>query len=343
MPGNKEDYPYAYESGRPVVAAQGGLMHLAEGGMTGASGDAFDYLMGNRSTAAQAPAAAAQAASPEQGAPSNKMFSFDPATGTFVRNPNYVDPNAKAPPAPPKLFGNAGGEGTAMDGLGNSVDGGWSSMTDAEKAGFYAENPAMGRFTRAVQSYNPLASLQDRFSPGFRENQALIASGIDPMGPRGTASFTNEGFHGASPGTDSWGGNMSDYAGSGMDQGDRGEAAGGLITLAKGGMASGGFVVPADVVSALGNGSTDAGLRALKALLGKIKPIKGKGDGLSDSIKTNIDGKQPARVADGEAYIDPKTVKRIGGAQKLYAMMDKIRAQAHGKTTQQRKVNPAKV
>ena len=343
MPGNKEDYPYAYESGRPVVAAQGGLMHLAEGGMTGASGDAFDYLMGNRSTAAQAPAAAAQAASPAQGAPSNKMFSFDPATGTFVRNPNYVDPNAKAPPAPPKLFGNAGGEGTAMDGLGNSVDGGWSSMTDAEKAGFYAENPAMGRFTRAVQSYNPLASLQDRFSPGFRENQALIASGIDPMGPRGTASFTNEGFHGASPGTDSWGGNMSDYAGSGMDQGDRGEAAGGLITLAKGGMASGGFVVPADVVSALGNGSTDAGLRALKALLGKIKPIKGKGDGLSDSIKTNIDGKQPARVADGEAYIDPKTVKRIGGAQKLYAMMDKIRAQAHGKTTQQRKVNPAKV
>jgi hypothetical protein len=137
----------------------------------------------------------------------------------------------------------------------------------------------------------------------------------------------------------------------GDDGGGRGEglaggydkAAGGLLSLAKGGMASGGFVVPADVVSALGNGSTAAGLRALKALLGKIKPIKGKGDGLSDSIKTNIDGKQPARVADGEAYIDPKTVKRIGGAQKLYAMMDKIRAQAHGKTTQQRKVNPAKV
>jgi hypothetical protein len=120
-------------------------------------------------------------------------------------------------------------------------------------------------------------------------------------------------------------------------------ANGGLLGLAKGGMASGGFVVPADVVSALGNGSTDAGLRKLYAMLGKIKPIKGKGDGLSDSIKTNIDGKQPARVADGEAYIDPKTVKRVGGAKKLYAMMDKIRAQAHGKTSQQRKVNPAKV
>jgi hypothetical protein len=108
-------------------------------------------------------------------------------------------------------------------------------------------------------------------------------------------------------------------------------------------MASGGFVVPADVVSALGNGSTDAGLRKLKAVMGDVKPIKGKGDGLSDSIPTNIDGKQAARVADGEAYIDPKTVKRMGGAKKLYAMMDRVRAQAHGKTTQQRKVNPARV
>lgn len=120
-------------------------------------------------------------------------------------------------------------------------------------------------------------------------------------------------------------------------------AQGGIASLAKGGMASGGFVVPADVVSALGNGSTDAGLRKLSAMMGDVKPIKGKGDGLSDSIPTNIDGKQPARVADGEAYIDPKTVKRLGGAKKLYAMMDKVRAQAHGKTTQQRKVNPARV
>jgi hypothetical protein len=40
-------------------------------------------------------------------------------------------------------------------------------------------------------------------------------------------------------------------------------AQGGLAGLAAGGMAKGGFVVPADVVSALGNGSTDAGLRAL--------------------------------------------------------------------------------
>jgi hypothetical protein len=31
------------------------------------------------------------------------------------------------------------------------------------------------------------------------------------------------------------------------------------------------------------------------------------------------------------------------GAKKLYAMMDRIRKQAHGKTTQQRKVSPKAV
>jgi hypothetical protein len=136
---------------------------------------------------------------------------------------------------------------------------------------------------------------------------------------------------------------MSDYGG------EADLAQGGIAGLAIGGMSKGGFVVPADVVSALGNGSTDAGLRALQSKLGKIKPIKGAGDGLSDSIPTSIDGKQPARVADGEAYIDPSTVAKIGngdmkkGAKKLYAMMARIRDQAHGKKTQQRKVSPSTI
>jgi hypothetical protein len=123
---------------------------------------------------------------------------------------------------------------------------------------------------------------------------------------------------------------------------------GGLLSLAAGGMAKGAFVLPADVVSMAGGGSTEAGLRSLTSLLGNVQPIKGGGTGLSDSIATNIDGRQPARVADGEAYLDPATVAKIGGgdhnngAKKLYAMMNNIRQQAHGKTSQQREVNPAK-
>jgi len=110
---------------------------------------------------------------------------------------------------------------------------------------------------------------------------------------------------------------------------------------AGGGLKDGGFVVPADVVSHLGNGSTDAGLAALQKRHG-ARPIRGAGDGMSDSIKTTINGKQPARVADGEAYIPPEQVKRSGGAKKFYAMMDKVRKERTGTKKQGKQINPNK-
>jgi hypothetical protein len=114
-----------------------------------------------------------------------------------------------------------------------------------------------------------------------------------------------------------------------------------VARAAGGGLKDGGFVVPADVVSHLGNGSTDAGLSALQKRHG-AQPIKGAGDGMSDSIKTTINGKQPARVADGEAYIPPEQVKRSGGAKKFYAMMDKVRKARTGNSKQGKQINPRK-
>jgi hypothetical protein len=109
--------------------------------------------------------------------------------------------------------------------------------------------------------------------------------------------------------------------------------------FAEGGLADGGFVVPADVVSHLGNGSTDAGLKHLHKSMG-AKPIRGAGDGMSDSIKTTIDGKQPARIADGEAYIPPHAVQQRGGAKNLYNMMNKVRKSRTGTTKQGKQINP---
>jgi hypothetical protein len=105
----------------------------------------------------------------------------------------------------------------------------------------------------------------------------------------------------------------------------------------------GSFVVPADVVSHFGNGSTDAGLQALHRHLGAT-PISGHGDGMSDDIHTSIDGKQPARVANGEAIVDPERVKALGkgstdaGAKKLYAMMNKVRKARTGTTKQGKQI-----
>jgi len=121
----------------------------------------------------------------------------------------------------------------------------------------------------------------------------------------------------------------------------------GFKPMAGGGLAAGGFVVPADVVAHLGNGSSSAGLALLAAKL-NAKAIKGKGDGMSDSIPTHIDGKEKALVANDEAYIDPNMVKRIGGgntksgADKLLAMMERIRKARTGNPKQGKRINPEK-
>jgi hypothetical protein len=111
-------------------------------------------------------------------------------------------------------------------------------------------------------------------------------------------------------------------------------ADGGLLGLAKGGMKSGGFVIPADVVSMVGEGNTDAGYSRIKSMVPGATAIKGKDGGQADTVKTHIEGKQPARVAHGEMYVPPETVKRMGGAKKLYAMMDRVRDQATGSKKQ---------
>ena len=115
---------------------------------------------------------------------------------------------------------------------------------------------------------------------------------------------------------------------------------GGLTAFNSGGLQDGGFVVPADVVAHLGNGSTTAGQKVLARGLG-ARPIKGKGDGMSDSIPTTIDGKQPARVADGEAYVPAEKVKEVG-PKRLYRMMEKVRQARTNNTRQAPAINPSK-
>lgn len=97
----------------------------------------------------------------------------------------------------------------------------------------------------------------------------------------------------------------------------------GDMSYAKGGvhMDDGAFVVDARTVSELGNGSSSAGQELLARLGGR--PVKGPGDGVSDSIPAKIGGTQEARVARDEVIFPAAAVKRIGGAKKLYALMDK--------------------
>ena len=119
-------------------------------------------------------------------------------------------------------------------------------------------------------------------------------------------------------------------------------------TYAKGGeveLADGAFVVDARTVSELGNGSSSAGQELLARMGGR--PVRGPGDGVSDSIPARIGRDQPARVARDEVVFSADAVRRLSksnekrGAEKLYALMDKAhkarKKSERGKDTKLRK------
>jgi len=79
---------------------------------------------------------------------------------------------------------------------------------------------------------------------------------------------------------------------------------------------------------------------------GQPRFLSGGGDGMSDSIKANIEGKQEARLADGEFVIPSDVVSHLGngsskaGAKQLYRMMDRVREARTGNSKQGKEINP---
>jgi hypothetical protein len=90
------------------------------------------------------------------------------------------------------------------------------------------------------------------------------------------------------------------------------------------------------------------GLTALKSGGQPGGYLDGEGDGMSDSIPATIEGKQPARLADGEFVVPADVVSHLGngsskaGSKRLYAMLDKVRHARTGNKKQGKEINPAK-
>jgi hypothetical protein len=321
-------------------AAQGGLMSLAEGGETAAptaaevatptaSEAALAYLMGERSSSAPArsplidaqlmPAPMASRA-PVVG--SDNMYAFDPATGTFLRNPNVPGASTSGSPVGTSFSDSGGSDNVPMSQ--QTIDF-FNKETPAQRdarmgevSNLFSLGP-VGAFANAVTG-SGLPGRAPDFGTLFGTGDAYNSLGYE--GSINNSMSQNEMMAAQEAG-------MGEGLGASYDK-----AAGGLLSLAKGGMKSGGFVVPADVVSMVGEGNTDAGYSRIKSMIPGATAIKGKDGGQADTVKTSIEGKQPARVAHGEMYIPPETVKRMGGAKKLYAMMDRVRQQATGSKKQ---------
>jgi hypothetical protein len=306
---NADDYTDRVRR-RNIYAAEGGLMRLAEGGAvagnSGASADAMSYLMG------QAPSAS--------GAPSASQAGLQYLMGQTSRSPvGARQTQAKKFIAPKRSKG--------------TIDKtkGYTKVTEGPNAGMY-EGAAKFVFDPASQKYYRTDKLFKYVPPPPPEPV------YDPyQGGGGGGGGGGGEYSGYSGGSGSGGGrstSTNDYDAMGGWEGTVSIAQGGLLSLAKGGMKSGGFVIPADVVSMVGEGNTDAGYSRIKSMVPGATAIKGKDGGQADTVKTSIEGKQPARVAHGEMYIPPETVKRMGGAKKLYAMMDRVREQATGSKKQ---------
>jgi hypothetical protein len=121
------------------------------------------------------------------------------------------------------------------------------------------------------------------------------------------------------------------YTGSGEPiyaKNPSGFSKGGVPTLE-----DGGFVLTKKAIDGLGKGSNKKGQKVASRGLGAI-PIKGAGAkrgpkaGVDDKIKTSIEGKRPALVSNGEAYVPKKQVAKHGGAKKFYALMKKAERRA---------------
>ena len=111
------------------------------------------------------------------------------------------------------------------------------------------------------------------------------------------------------------------------------------------------FVIPADVVGHIGDGSSDAGAQRLQSFLG-MNPqryqaggimagqLNGPGGGMDDLIQTSIEGKRAAAVSPEEFVVPRDIVAEIGrgsydkGSNKLYALMRNVRQTKTGTTKQ---------
>jgi len=203
----------------------------------------------------------------------------------------------------------------AGQGLKNLTGVGDTTMTAKDAASAFGKQfgtgSAMGIYggvtgAQALDEYDEMKNQADLAAAKNETERAAIMDRIEQSRQRGIAAVK------ANPYMFAQGGSVDDEAG--FD--DFNYMDGGIAAMAKGGMPP--------------------------------RFLSGGGDGMSDDIKATINGKQPARLADGEFVIPADVVSHLGngsskaGAKKLYSMMDRVRHARTGNKRQGKQINPNK-
>jgi hypothetical protein len=258
----------SYQNRMDTMMANGGQM-FAEGGktedpakgMTGASADAFRYLMGQSSAspatlaaqqfAGRAPAAAPVAAAPvatdgggfmsrglfgRSSASQTPNYGFDPATGQLTVFQTPEPEVVTATTNPVYDYGSSYGYGDS--GVGGGGGGGGSAGTGA----------------------------------GAGTGNAMAQGGIASLAQGGQSHL----------GDYSDGGRLLKGPGDGVSD----SIPATIADKRPARLADGEFVVPARIVSELGNGSTEAGARKLYAMMDRVQKARGKTTG-KDRVAVN--------------------------------------------------------
>ena len=225
-------------------------------------------------------------------------YTYDPETQLYSRE--------KTPPQQDRA--SSGNAGPYTMGAPDPTPNGFQDLTSAQKQDFYEQNPVPAAITRGGQTLmgltslgmlsnalNPVANAQHAFdaTPNAQANMNAMNLGMDigqtdDGGGGGNAAVGagNEGGGiGAGEGLASGGiSHLGDYSDGGRLLRGPGDGVSDSIpaTIANkrpARLADGEFVVPARIVSELGNGSTEAGARKLYAMMDRIQKNRNKSVG----------------------------------------------------------------
>jgi hypothetical protein len=236
-----------------------------------------------------------------------------------------------------------------------------SLASDATRGPIIGEyrDPAT-RFTSGVDSYatNPRSGLGGKGSrstftiPGLTRAQAISRLGplaaYVPLPERPQYKREYMGDRSRATAADVTGAERNQFRGMGMEEAIPKAAGGGLLDFRMGGEAS--FDEPENDSDnpkgyALGGGIHSLRTGGRPATGGYLD---GMGDGMSDSIPATIEGKQKARLADGEFVIPADVVSHVGngstkaGAKRFYKMLADVRKARTGSKKQGKQINPDK-
>lgn len=247
--------------------------------MSGMSGDVYKYLMG-QGTAPTAPVrdVPVAAAAPEATGFLKGITSFASPEGIVEIGTGKVTPWSASNPAPTGGF--FGGPGAAVTpASGARLGSPFSAITAPEASGEYVED------TSGTKSY-----LFDPVRGGF--TSVAPAKIFRPYTPPATVTdyggAANGGLMSLAQGGQS---HLGDYSDGGRLLRGPGDGVSDSIPASIGDkrparLADGEFVVPARIVSELGNGSTEAGARKLYAMMDRVQKARGKTVG-KDRVAVN--------------------------------------------------------